>query len=108
MRLIILITIRLRILRGNCEGAMAVMAFQSHWHVTPSCRSPHLTHRGQRSGLQAPGSMLRQGVPILAGLGLGLARRTVQTRVPATGDQQAFEELAEWLKERGAYINKAL
>lgn len=29
-------------------------------------------------------------------------------RCKATGDQQAFEELAEWLKERGAYINKAV
>ncbi|CAK9007251.1 unnamed protein product [Durusdinium trenchii] len=35
-------------------------------------------------------------------------RRLAEQGGPPAGEQEAFEELAEWLRSRGAYINKAV
>eukprot|EP00913_Durusdinium_trenchii_P034269 g32067.t1 len=38
---------------------------------------------------------------------LPATRRLAEQGGPPAGEQEAFEELAEWLRSRGAYINKA-
>ncbi|CAK9089856.1 Histone-lysine N-methyltransferase setd3 [Durusdinium trenchii] len=108
------------------------LAFQSHSYLTPCSkahggpvRPAHVPPRavlGRRGVLDGPGWRILCASGFLpAGLHSLRARRKTQltSRLPATrrlaeqggppaGEQEAFEELAEWLRSRGAYINKAV